>query len=259
MTQPDSIVPDPGNPQAWNRYSYALNNPIRYTDPTGHRPIIDNDENGNPIVDPDWPQRQKQRRSDLQWPPGNWNPAIPLDYPVPGVPLVPPTWDPDYNCFGGQDRLSFHLACKPYYGQPLGYSSDLYASDPREFGPIIEMLSYFVDIAEYRGLLSNRAAFKLGFGLDAIGQLIDDSGSNYNLEARVERSLARGFQGNVIGFASTPFGLAGAGASEVVGPLPGDGVIGFGIGYVAANKTFSNGTEPFMQNTIFPLFPLFTK
>ncbi len=33
---PDSIVPDPANPQSLNRYSYVLNNPIRYTDSTGH-------------------------------------------------------------------------------------------------------------------------------------------------------------------------------------------------------------------------------
>lgn len=33
---PDSIVPDPGNPQNYNRYSYSLNNPINLVDPTGH-------------------------------------------------------------------------------------------------------------------------------------------------------------------------------------------------------------------------------
>ncbi|MCP4964916.1 MAG: RHS repeat-associated core domain-containing protein [bacterium] len=32
----DTIVPDPSNPQALNRYSYVTNNPVRYTDPTGH-------------------------------------------------------------------------------------------------------------------------------------------------------------------------------------------------------------------------------
>ncbi len=32
----DSIVPSPANPQSLNRYSYVLNNPLRYTDPTGH-------------------------------------------------------------------------------------------------------------------------------------------------------------------------------------------------------------------------------
>ena len=33
--QADSIVPEPSNPQALNRYSYVVNNPMRYTDPTG--------------------------------------------------------------------------------------------------------------------------------------------------------------------------------------------------------------------------------
>jgi hypothetical protein len=32
----DTIVPNPTNPQAFNRYSYVLNNPLRYIDPTGH-------------------------------------------------------------------------------------------------------------------------------------------------------------------------------------------------------------------------------
>jgi hypothetical protein len=34
--QPDSIVPDYADPQSLNRYSYVLNNPLKYTDPTGH-------------------------------------------------------------------------------------------------------------------------------------------------------------------------------------------------------------------------------
>jgi RHS repeat-associated protein len=37
----DSIVPDPGNPQALNRYSYANNNPLVYVDPSGHTSILE--------------------------------------------------------------------------------------------------------------------------------------------------------------------------------------------------------------------------
>jgi RHS repeat-associated protein len=33
----DTIVPDPANPQSYNRYSWALGNPLRYVDPTGHQ------------------------------------------------------------------------------------------------------------------------------------------------------------------------------------------------------------------------------
>ncbi len=34
--QPDTVVPEPGDPQSLNRYAYARNNPLRYNDPTGH-------------------------------------------------------------------------------------------------------------------------------------------------------------------------------------------------------------------------------
>ena len=34
--QPDTIIPDPGDPQSLNRYSFASNNPVRYIDSNGH-------------------------------------------------------------------------------------------------------------------------------------------------------------------------------------------------------------------------------
>ena len=34
---PDTMVPNRANPQDWNRYAYARNNPLVYTDPSGHQ------------------------------------------------------------------------------------------------------------------------------------------------------------------------------------------------------------------------------
>jgi RHS repeat-associated protein len=36
-TSADTVVPDRGNPQSFNRYSWVRNNSLRYVDPTGHR------------------------------------------------------------------------------------------------------------------------------------------------------------------------------------------------------------------------------
>jgi len=67
FAQPDTIIPNLYNPQSLNRYAYTLNNPIKYTDPSGHRPIIDEDENGNPILDPDWPPRANRNDKKDRW------------------------------------------------------------------------------------------------------------------------------------------------------------------------------------------------
>ncbi|MBK9006898.1 MAG: hypothetical protein IPM31_07870 [Anaerolineae bacterium] len=39
--QADSIIPDPVNPQSFNRFSYVLNRPIFYRDPSGHTYMCD--------------------------------------------------------------------------------------------------------------------------------------------------------------------------------------------------------------------------
>jgi RHS repeat-associated protein len=40
----DTIVPGAGNPAAFNRYMYVLGNPIRLSDPTGHKACADQDD-----------------------------------------------------------------------------------------------------------------------------------------------------------------------------------------------------------------------
>ncbi len=38
FAQADTVLPGAGNPQAWDRYAYSLNNALKYVDPSGHDP-----------------------------------------------------------------------------------------------------------------------------------------------------------------------------------------------------------------------------
>jgi RHS repeat-associated protein len=45
FTSPDSIVPtSTQGTQAWDRYAFVNNNPVRYNDPTGHTAVADQDQ-----------------------------------------------------------------------------------------------------------------------------------------------------------------------------------------------------------------------
>jgi len=42
--QPDTIVPDPYIPADWHKYTYVRNNPINFTDPSGHISCTDSND-----------------------------------------------------------------------------------------------------------------------------------------------------------------------------------------------------------------------
>jgi RHS repeat-associated protein len=50
--QADTVIPEPDNPLAWDRYSYTLNNPINLVDPSGHIPCDNYDAAGRCITEP---------------------------------------------------------------------------------------------------------------------------------------------------------------------------------------------------------------
>jgi RHS repeat-associated protein len=59
----DSIIPHFGDSQSLNRYSYCLNNPLKYTDPTGHDGDVDgdgfDDETGEYTGVLDWDKKKE--------------------------------------------------------------------------------------------------------------------------------------------------------------------------------------------------------
>jgi hypothetical protein len=53
FTQADSIIPEPGKSQSFDRYTYVANNPVKLTDPTGYRTCDEVDKNSKCITIPD--------------------------------------------------------------------------------------------------------------------------------------------------------------------------------------------------------------
>ena len=72
--QPDNVVPDPYTPQSLNRYSYVLNSPPNWTDPSGNQPYCETCA-GSP--GPDWEAQSRGTPSDWR-PPAEplWDRAI---------------------------------------------------------------------------------------------------------------------------------------------------------------------------------------
>ena len=70
FVSPDSIVPEPGDPQDFNRYSYVRNNPLNFIDPTGHYTFEDEPDDQFFVPPQRYPQfnptRQAMRKRDFR-------------------------------------------------------------------------------------------------------------------------------------------------------------------------------------------------
>jgi RHS repeat-associated protein len=107
----DTIVPGAANPQNLNRFSYTLNNPLKYTDPSGHwvletdDPVREQRRNANRHQE----ERERNRRERERANGGNNNPlslrpsqlaAISVSLPIPTLPSstgTPP--NPNWGTF----------------------------------------------------------------------------------------------------------------------------------------------------------------
>lgn len=58
--QPDTLIPDLYNPLGWNRYEYSYGNPVKYIDPSGHKPC----EGENDTEGCDWKLSALLKRAD---------------------------------------------------------------------------------------------------------------------------------------------------------------------------------------------------
>lgn len=96
---PDPIVQDPANPQSLNRYSYVMNNPLKYVDPTGLWWTVDaecntvweDDQTGEQIPDYVYYARLRDGQAGTTPPPATTPPPpASTPAPTPGTPTPTP-------------------------------------------------------------------------------------------------------------------------------------------------------------------------
>jgi RHS repeat-associated protein len=115
----DSLVPDPFEPQALNRYAYAYNNPTSYTDPSGHQPE-DVEHPPLEVIDP--PQRAPKMRFDALTVEGR----------------LPPNLDPTIGAACSKCTFGIATLDSPFYtGPTTAPELPIGSIPPIEHGPML--------------------------------------------------------------------------------------------------------------------------
>ena len=138
----DTIVPGYANPQNLNRYTYVTNNPLRYIDPTGHRPEdgyagtngCSNPKycsNGKPKSKQELARMRRERRNDNG---GGGGSITPTSTPTPSTTPTPqPVQTPEPSDIPAYTTSSTDWAVSDYYYEYGDWSSEPYGF-PMEIG-----------------------------------------------------------------------------------------------------------------------------
>ncbi len=258
--QPDSIVPNPMNPQAFNRFSYVGNRPINFNDPSGHVPIdcIGSNYCGAP-KDPEYvlnsqfkpkplkPKKEEaphcqSRACDPNVAVGveafnNWmttcstNPILPECTAIPPSPLpyIPPS---------NSSETPFSVNSNAF--KELVVSLSFWFETNNFLDTIEKALNYGRPFYRYVKYAISLGGFEYGF--DGALQLYDDRNKNLTNPQRIARGLIRSGESFITDIISQGFGVGIA--------------IGTGspVGYFAGTYTSSGLIDGLVTNNINPWF-----
>ncbi len=254
--QPDTIVPGAANPQAWNRYSYVLNSPIRYSDPSGHRACDEErgcegeryKERTNPI-DIKIAKQKKKYKNGFQTPPYSSMPGTPEFIGPPASPLNP---NPDDFSFeNGSDDPDYWEWIIDGAIQLAGYYD--------QFASIAEKGYKYFRIFSFNP--TGEALVSAGL------KIVADLDNPLTLGQRIGRGFYAGGEALVVDSASalvmTMFGFPGGAvtAGGADGPLPfadiGGAAVGSVVVLVSANIMFTGISESQVQPWFYKEFGLY--
>ena len=227
--QPDTIVPEPGNPQALNRYAYVLNNPLRYNDPSGHRLSECGWEGGECVGEEPPPPSLPPFRYPVNVPPT----PTPSLFPSIVPPALPEPIAPTVQ----ENQPQFRPAPPE---DPFQQESREEAEGLHLWIQLMSTGKAFLDALKYGKGSAARAVNPfpwLDFALGAAEQFFDDERKPNSLTfgQRFFRPLVKGSESWVTGIASDAAGGFAAGLGVVEGEATepvGGGVAGLPLGAI---------------------------